>query len=272
MHSTTSPYLKLTFYHLEEGADDVVAGISGSIKSLHSGDGRTGLASNAVIDDAPHRSWMRLITNLEDIGLVDVAETTVGSLKVVEGISHVTLGREDDGLQPTIGVAHLLGGTDVFEAGQDLLVRETAVPKNGGAGLNGFDDLGGNVARQGESGGVGVNLHGSAEGLLGRRRHTVGLVEDDDLVTAGWETDLVLSESLDLVPHHINTSGVGRVEFQDAGGVGLAEQLASKSMDTGGLRGEKGGEGKGEENRRAFPIVKREIIMSEIMVQKIPGR
>jgi len=198
---------------------------------------------------------MRLITNLEDIGLVDVTETAVGGLKIVEGISHVTLGREDDGLQPTIGVGHLLGGADVFETGQNLFVRKTAVPKDGGTGLNGFDDLGGNVARQGESGGVGVNLHGSAEGLLGRRRHTVGLVEDDNLVTAGWETDLVLSESLDLVPHYINTSGIGRIEFQDASGVGLAEQLASKSMDTGGLRGKR----RGESVR--IPNVEREIKM-----------
>ena len=124
---------------------------------------------------------MRLITNLEHIGLVDVAETTVGGLKIVQGISHVTLGREDDGLQPTIGVRDLLGGADVFEAGQDLLIRETAVPKDGGTGLDGLDDLGRDVARQGESGGVGVDLHGSAEGLLGRGRHAVGLVEDDDL-------------------------------------------------------------------------------------------
>ena len=184
---------------------------------------------------------MRLITNLEDIGLVDVAKTTVGGLKIVEGISHVTLGREDDGLQPTIGVAHLLGGADVFETGQDLLVRETAVPKDGGTGLDGFDNLGGDVARQGESGGVGVDLHGSAEGLLGRGRHAVGLIKDDDLVTSGWETDFILSESLDLVPHHIDTSGIGRIEFKDAGGVGLAEQLAGKRMDTGGLRGVKEG-------------------------------
>ena len=195
---------------------------------------------------------MRLITNLEDIGLVDVAETTVGGLKIVEGITHVTLGREDDGLQPTIGVGHFLGGADVFETGQNLFVRKTAVPKDGGTGLNRLDDLGGNVARQCKPGGVGVNLHGSAEGLLGRRRHTVGLVEDDDLVTAGWETDLVLSESLDLVPHYINTPGIGRIEFQDASGVGLAEQLASKSMDTGGLHGER----RGESVR--IPIVERE--------------
>jgi len=230
-----SPCPKLTFHYLEEGADDIIAGISSSIKSLHPGDGRTGLASNAVIDDASHGSWMRLITNLEDVLLVDVAETTVGSLKVVKGISHVTLGREDDGLQPTIGVAHLLGSADEFEPGQDLLIREAAVPKDCGAGLDGLDDLGGDVARQGETGGVGVDLHGPAEGLLGRRRHAVGLVKDDDLVAAGRKTDLVLSESLDLVPHHINTSGVGCIEFQDTVGVGLTKQLAGKSMDACGL-------------------------------------
>lgn len=179
---------------------------------------------------------MRLIANLEDVGLVDVAKATVGGLEIVQGIAHVTLGREDDGLQSTIGVADLLRGADEFESGQDLLVGEAAVPEDGGTGLNGFDDLGGDVARQGEAGGVGVDLHGSAKGLLGRGRHTVGLVEDDDLVTAGWETDFVLSESLDLVPYYVNTSGVGRIELQDTGGVGLTQQLAGEGMDTCGLR------------------------------------
>jgi hypothetical protein len=82
---------------------------------------------------------------------------------------------------------------------------------------------------------MGVDLHGSAKGLLGRGRHTVGLIEDDDLVTAGWETDFVLSESLDLVPYYINASGVGRIELQDTGGVGLTQQLAGEGMDTCGL-------------------------------------
>ena len=104
---------------------------------------------------------MRLIANLEDVGLVDVAKATVGGLEIVQGIAHVTLGREDDGLQSTIGVADLLRGADEFESGQDLLVGEAAVPEDGGTGLNGFDDLGGDVARQGEAGGVGGEEEGA---------------------------------------------------------------------------------------------------------------
>jgi hypothetical protein len=41
--------------------------------------------------------------------------------------------------------------------------------------------------------------------LLGTRCHAIGFVENDELLSALWESDLLLSEALDTVPYDIDT-------------------------------------------------------------------
>ncbi len=60
----------------------------------------------------------------------------------------------------------LLGLADFNESLQDLLVAESRVSQDGAARLDGLDDFGGVVARQGEAGGARVQFHGSAQRLL----------------------------------------------------------------------------------------------------------
>jgi hypothetical protein len=42
----------------------------------------------------------------------------------------------------------------------------------------------------------------------------VGLVEDDDFVSSGWKGDFTLSECLDLIPDHIDTTALSAEDVQ----------------------------------------------------------
>lgn len=57
-------------------------------------------------------------------------------------------------------------------------------------GVQAWTYLGGGVAREGEAGGVGVDLHGAAEGLLRLCGHGVRLIQDHDLVPTRREVHL----------------------------------------------------------------------------------
>lgn len=51
---------------------------------------------------------MWFIADFENILTVDVTETIVGGLEIVDGLSHITLGSEDYGLQAIVSVAKAL--------------------------------------------------------------------------------------------------------------------------------------------------------------------
>lgn len=56
-------------------------------------------------------------------------------------LSHVSLGGEDDGLQPVVRHRQMLLLHHVLQPGQDLSVRQFGVTQHGAAGLDRLDDL-----------------------------------------------------------------------------------------------------------------------------------
>ena len=93
---------------------------------------------------------------------------------------------------------------DLHQALDDLGVGQAGVAEDGAAGLQGFDDLVGLVAGEGEASGGGVDFHGAPEGLLGAGGHAVGFVEDDDLLPALGKGDFLLCETFDSVADDVD--------------------------------------------------------------------
>lgn len=159
-----------------------------------------------------------MIADFEDVLGGDDSETRVGGLEVVESLTHVSFRGEDEGGESVVGELDLAGKNEGVRGGEvsfgraegkkgtrrrrreegrrekqtyilelahlqqplkNLRVGESSVTEDGASRLDGFDDLVGHVAGEGESSGVGVDLHRSSKGLLsssghaGRRRRCV---------------------------------------------------------------------------------------------------
>ena len=134
-------------------------------------------------------------------------------LEQVEDATHVATAEGEDGLDAIDGGVALLGLGHLHEAVADLVAAEGGEAEAGATGLERGDDLGHVVADEAESGVLGVLLDDAAEGELRVVGHGVGLVEDDELAGA--------SELLDLVADDVDATGVGGVELEGHGGVGL---------------------------------------------------
>ena len=141
-------------------------------------------------------------------------------LEQVEDTAHVTTAEGEDGLDAIVGGIALLGLGHLHEAVADLIAAEGGEAEAGATGLEGGDDLGHVVADEAEPGVLGVLLDDAAEGELRVVGHGVGLVEDDEL-DALVEELAGASELLDLVADDVDASGVGGVELEGHGGVGL---------------------------------------------------
>ena len=99
----------------------------------------------------------------------------------------------------------------------DLRDGERREAKARAAALDGGDDLVDVVADDAEADVLRVLLDDAAERGLCRRRHHVGLIEDDELVALG-EQRAGLGEVLDLLAHDVDPAVVRRVQLQ-AGGI-----------------------------------------------------
>ena len=80
-----------------------------------------------------------------------------------------------------------------------MSVLQSGKPQHGASRLNGFNDLFGGVASEGEPRRVTVQLHRAPKSLLSGLRHAVRLVENNDLVPAFGQSDLLLGKHLDPV-------------------------------------------------------------------------
>eukprot|EP00955_Chlamydomonas_euryale_P107836 365803-Chlamydomonas_euryale.AAC.14 len=92
------------------------------------------------------------------------------------------------------------------QALEDVDVSNLGVAHNSAPRLDRLDDLGRLVACERKARRGRVDLHGAAQRLLRAPCHGVCLVQDDDLVAAGRQRDLLLRKHLDLVAHHVNAS------------------------------------------------------------------
>ena len=173
------------------------------------------------------------VDDAEDVFAGYETEACGGGLEIVDCLAHVAFGAEDESGDTVVGVFDRFGLADLEEAADDLGVGEAGVAEDGAAGLDGFDDFVGGVAGEGEAGGGGVDFHGAAEGLLRAACHAVGLVEDDEFLPAGGESDFFLCEAFDAVADDVDAALVAGVELEDGFFVGGAEELAGETEDGG---------------------------------------
>lgn len=172
------------FDHPEGGTDNVARRIARLPQRLHLRDGASRVPLGAALNDFANCLGMGLIADFEDDSLIDqsILCQVEGGLEIVEGVTHVAFGGKQDCFQTIFGVADILRLADAQETLQDIFIRETGVAQDGSPTLDGFNDFGGIVTGEAESSAARVNLHGTTEGLLCRPRHTVGLIQDNNLV------------------------------------------------------------------------------------------
>lgn len=160
-----------TLDHAEDGDDNVDGRVSLVPQLVDDLEGRVDVAGLARLDHLADLDGVRLVADLEDVVLRDKAESGPCRLEVVDGLAHVALGSEDEGLQALVVVLDFFSGANLLQALQDLGVAQLAVPQDGATRLDGLDDLVAHVARERETGRVGVDLHGSPQRLLRAGRH-----------------------------------------------------------------------------------------------------
>mmetsp|Transcript_14721 Transcript_14721/g.29434 ORF Transcript_14721/g.29434 Transcript_14721/m.29434 type:complete len:219 (+) Transcript_14721:514-1170(+) len=176
----------------------------------------------------PNGGWVRGVAHLVDVHSTHAPEARMGTLEVIQRVSHVSLGREHHRLQSVLRVWHALRIANVQHPFQDLSVGQASEAEDGGARLDRFDDLRGDVARKSETGGVGVNLHGAAQGLLSGAGHAVSLVEDYELVPTRGHRRPVLRKHFYSGPNDVYSAGIGGVELQHATFVSFRPKEATR--------------------------------------------
>lgn len=97
---------------------------------------------------------MRAVDDTEDIVTTDESETRPSTLKVVDGLSHVALGTEDQGRKSILCDLDLFGFNYLIQSVQDFSVGQASVSKDCTAGLERLDDFVGLITGKCESSGV----------------------------------------------------------------------------------------------------------------------
>jgi len=182
-----------------------------------------------VVQHVLHQQGVWFVTNLENIFRLYKTKSFMRRLKIVQGLSHIPLGCENNGLQPILGVVDALCLAHSEHFGEHLGVGQLAVPEHGATGLDWLDDLFAGVAGEGEPRGGAVQLHGPPQRLLGGLGHTVRLVQHYDLVPALRQRHLLLGEHLDLVPHSLDATVIGSIQLHDSFFERGTQELPSKA-------------------------------------------
>jgi len=105
----------------------------------------------AVLDHSLDLVRVRLINNSEDIVSIDETETSMSTLQVVDGLSHVTLCAEDQSSKTILGVFDLLSFAYLVQTLDNLSIGQTRVSEDCTTRLEWLDDLVGLVAGKGEA-------------------------------------------------------------------------------------------------------------------------
>jgi len=216
---------------LEHGADDVVARVSQVPEFVQRGQGFVDSLLVAALDHGLHLDRMRAIHDPEHVIAVEKSKAGVGTLQVVNRLSHIAFCGEDEGRDAVIRVLDFFSRADLHHPAHHLCVCQARVPQNRASGLQRLDDFIRLVACKCESRGGTVNLHGPSQSLLGATRHAVCLVQNHQLLPAGGQGDFFLGKALDAVTHDVDAAFVGGVELEHGFFVGVAEELARKAQD-----------------------------------------
>lgn len=82
-----------------------------------------------------HFHWMRAVDNAENIVSADEAKAGVGALKIVDGLTHITFGREYERSNAIVTVFYALRLANLIYAFHDLAVGEARVTQDGASRL-----------------------------------------------------------------------------------------------------------------------------------------
>ena len=75
---------------------------------------------HAVVQHFFNEEWVRFIADFEHIGRFEKSKPFLCGLKIVEGLPHVSLRGEHDGLQPVIRVLNVLCLEHIKDVGKHL--------------------------------------------------------------------------------------------------------------------------------------------------------
>ena len=143
-----------------------------------------------------------LIADFEDVVPGNEAEPSVGGLQVVNRLTHVTLGREDERRKSIVVIlhldhkialeirhmnegvwrreTHLLHLTNLQQPFQYLLIPQLGIAQDRTPTLNRLYDLVAHIARKAEPRRVGEDFHCSPQGLLGAGGHAAFILEQNE--------------------------------------------------------------------------------------------
>jgi hypothetical protein len=115
----------------EHGADDVMARVAQVPELAQRHHGVVDALLVAALYHGLHFDRMWAVDDFEDVVAVDEAEAGVGRLQVVDCLSHVAFGGEDERCEAVVGILYILGFADLQDAAHDLGVGEAGVAKDG---------------------------------------------------------------------------------------------------------------------------------------------
>lgn len=184
------------------------------------------------------RMW--LIADFVQILGIDETEAVGGALDVIQSNAHITVGGKHSGINARIIVLYVLLIKDIPDPRGDLVTRQAPKPNNGTSTLNGLNNLRGQITGEGKPGGIGMQFHGPSQGLLGGGGHTIGLIQEYNLMSARGQGDLLLGEHLDAGAYSVDAAVVRGVELQDSVAELGAEGLAGQGHDGGCLAAARG--------------------------------
>ena len=94
------------------------------------------LRVQAPFDHILHQVWVRLVTNFENVVFVNFAESCCCRLQIVQSISHVTFGSENNGFVTLILAVEFLLVNDCLESLEHFLIGEFGKPNDSAPTLN----------------------------------------------------------------------------------------------------------------------------------------
>jgi hypothetical protein len=122
-----------SLHDLGQGVDDVYQVVALVVHSVDEGASLSEFGLKASTKNIEHEVWVWLITNLEDVVLSNYSKTCRSCLKVVKGISHITISSENEGFQTIVGILNSFLIHYDLESLEDLLVVELSEADNGAA-------------------------------------------------------------------------------------------------------------------------------------------
>lgn len=179
----------------------------------------------AGLDHGLYLDRVRAVHDTEHIVTTDKTKARPSTLQVIDSLTHITLGTEDQGCNSVLGVLDFFSLADLHDPLDDLGVCQAGVAEDCTTRLEWFDDFVRLVAGEGETSGCRVDFHCTAQGLLSTGCHAkdigvsevgttegdlsqvlpIGFIQNDQLVPAWGQCHLFLCETLDAVANHVDT-------------------------------------------------------------------